>query len=262
MTSEPSGSAAVGAGEVDPEIVKQLLNALSVVVSRGAISKQQVLIALNMTTGVGREAPEMPEFVFESSGKVARIRRLGPFTLDEIRTAVRIERKPPLPPTVKVNKGLDDEPVWEFEENYADPMYRRALLQYEQDCRNMEAKTFVDWMIKYSVIIEPDLDEVAVIRQLLVDMGRKPEAVEAMSDRELYVKHVCIKDQNDLMKLQTFVMGQSIPTEEQVAAAEATFPGDVQEAPDRRLAYAEDGREPQLVTNLGDGDSVVEPLYP
>jgi hypothetical protein len=258
----PSGSRTSDADEA--RAVQVVMAGLSQLIETGAISKQQVLLALNLT-GVGREAPGLPLFTFKGSGKTCPVRKLGPFTLDEIRTAVRRERKPPPPPRVQVNKGDDDDPKLEWEENPADPRYRDELVAYEQEMRSAESRAFIDKVLWYCVVTDTKTEEaraeVQAARDFLVELGRPKEEVDAISDHMIYVKHVCIKSGADVQELQQFVMGQSIPSEEQIAEAEATFRGDVPGAPDRQLAYAEDGRAPQPVLVVGVGDPVVGDVH-
>lgn len=171
--------------------------------------------------GGGRTPPPLPSFTFPTSGITVQIRRLGPFTSDELTKAVIRQHPRPQPPMNRVEIGgeVRDEP------NDADPDYVTSLAAWERAVRSHASEKLFDLVVNYSVVCEIDADAVEQARLMLQMIDSS--AVTDASDRAVYVKHVCILSQEDVTKLLAFVTSQSQPTEEAVQAHVETFPGDV-----------------------------------
>lgn len=240
------------------EAAEKILEVLRSALDRDIISKDQVLRAIKPK---GRAAPELPEFTFPGSGITVKVRRLGPFTLDMMSRQARAEDPPPPVPTRMVNYGTEDEPVWEREENPADPEYRKLLEEYENKIEESGGRQVIDTIIKNAVIADIDYEEVDYMRSFLLELGSPKEEVDAMSDHMVYVKHICIKNGDDLTKLQKFVIGESVPTEERVQAHEDAFRGQVSGQANQTVQDSDVRDKTQHIPGLGNGNSVVEPIY-
>ena len=262
----PTGDAPADAdvGSVDPG--ERLLKAISIFVNEGVVTKRQVLDALKIK---GRSGPEYPDFTFPSTGITVKIRRLGPFTIDAIGVSSRKKKKQtsprPEPPRHQVNYAADNEPPrYEWEENPADPEYKRQLVQWEEETGREEAMSIIDTIIRNAVILdlgEAELTEVAAARSFLRDIGLDEEELAKITDHEIYVKHVCIKATSDLNLLQEYVIGESMPTEELIQEHEDSFKSGVQKTTHTPVPNATVGDKTQNGTGLGTGDSVVGPLH-
>jgi hypothetical protein len=257
---DPTGSSAKSDG-VESE-TGTLIEGLILALEAGTIDKDEVLKALNVKRQKGRKAPPLPEFTFEGSGITVNIRRMGPFTLDQIRLSLQREEggKGPRPPMVEVNYGTKDQPDMRSEENPADPAYKEALAVFQKETTEKEGRKFIDTIVNHAVVCElgeEELEEIAHARAFLIGLGADADEVKAISDHEIYVKHVCVKSTGDLKLLQEAVIGESIPTEERIQAQEATFRGNVQEETPEILGRAPVGDELQQHTGLGVGSAVV-----
>jgi len=242
MTSVTGSPRTVEGADAEP-IAGSILTALTTALERGMISKEDVLKALGVKRQSGRQAPPLPTFLFKSSGIEVKIRKMGPFTLDEIRLSMQRspDNKPPSPPRVQVNYGTSTDPQIEWEDNPADPQYKKDLVDWQAAQTEKEGRQFIDTIVRHAVVVElgeDELEEVRHTRAFLIGMGIDKENIAALSDHEVYVKHVCVKNTDDLQRLQSEVIGQSIPTEALVKAHEDTFPSPVQEKASEGLAGA------------------------
>lgn len=181
---------------------------------------------------MSRKVPPLPEFTFPTSGITVRTHRLGPWTQEDIRKSVRKKFPPPTPPSGKTLVGDD----LEIEEtNFADPDYRTRY-QAWQTASSMRAATKLMEIIVEDCIVydaaDIDPEHIAFERRIAQraasdDPIRQKEILE-MTDREIFVRYVCLKSDQDLMALQEHVLGISQPTPEAVQAHIETFPSDVQ----------------------------------
>lgn len=208
------------------EAAERILSAVKAAVSAGLLTSEQVFKHLGVRPK-GRAARPLPEFTFPGSGVVVQIRRMGPFTLESVKMALAAEKEIPKPPKVQVNYGTQDKPEYHWEENPADPKYAEELIKYQAELGEQTGRRVIDLIIKHAVEVDPDPEEVRNTREFLIDLGTPAEDVERLSDKELYIKHVCIVSGLDLVALQQFVIGQSVPTEERIKAHEDSFRGNV-----------------------------------
>lgn len=244
----------------------KVLEILKLALAEGVLSISDVLRAVKPK---GRATPELPEFVFPGSGITVKVRKLGPFTIEAISTAARSRREKeetpaPKPPLAQVNYGTPEEPDYRWEENPADPDYKRALAKHEEESGQAEGLAIADTIIRSAVVAELDetaLQEISVMREFLVSIGTPAEIVEKMTDHEVYVKHVCIKSTKDLSSLQDFVIGESIPTEAVVQEEERSFKSDVPETTHRAVPNATVGDSLQNGTGLGVRGPVVGDIH-
>lgn len=182
----------------------------------------------------GRRVPEHPEFTFPDSGYIVRVRRLGPWTLDQIRVSLKKVRKPPSVPINRVPDQYDEtgENVikWRMEANDADPQYKQDVKDYEDWLAETAGYRLLDIIVSTCIIIDPDdLDdgEIVAHRRALLKTGpseidepgeydRHRQVVENMTDEEVFTRCVCLSTPHDMSDLQRFVMGRSMPTVEEV----------------------------------------------
>lgn len=181
----------------------------------------------------GRRVPELPEFTFPDSGYTVRIRLLGPWTLEEIRLALRKIRKEPPVPLLKVPDMYNDAgdvTSYRLEPNDADPMYKQQVKEYENWLAEAAGHRLLDIIVSTCIIPDPDdLDpeEVRVHRRALIKAGpsiaEDPEAaaqhrkaIEEMTDEEVFARCMCMRSGRDMTELQRFVTSRSMPTVEEI----------------------------------------------
>lgn len=172
----------------------------------------------------GRRVPELPTYLFEETGVEVHIRRLGPFTMDEIRKTLKKQRQPPTVPTIVVEVG--DMAVKMREPNPNDPTYRQELQDYNVWLATSTGEKMVDLMVNYCIVVEPEPDIVAEKRELLALIDGELNAT--YSDREVYVRHYLMASTEALEGVQNFILGRSMPTQEAVEEHIESFPSDVQ----------------------------------
>lgn len=172
----------------------------------------------------GRKVPPLPSFTFKETGVTVQIRRLGPFTMDDIRKKLLKERKPPEVPEVVVEVG--DARVKTREKNYLDPDYVTARSEYETWLRTTIAEKMVDLMVQYCIVCDPEPEIVSDMRELAQQID--PEVNESMSDKQIYIRYYLLSSPQAVEEVQNFIMGRSMPTEEVVQEQIDTFQGDVQ----------------------------------
>lgn len=210
--------------DINPADGLEFLRVLKAMVEKGLLTREQVLSTVKPK---GRAAPPLPEFTFPDSGVTVSIRKMGPFTLDLVRTSLLEKHQPPSPPMVEVNYGTEDKPEMKLEANPADPAYKEQLAAYEVEIAEKSGREVIEAIIENAVVVDVDLEEVKSARVMLERLGTDPEEVVRMSDHAVYVKHVCIKSSKDLTQLQEVVLGESIPSEAAVRRHEDTFRGEV-----------------------------------
>lgn len=172
----------------------------------------------------GRRVPELPTYVFVETGVEVKIRRLGPFTMDELRKALRKERKPPKPPSI-VNE-VGDARVKIAELNFDDPGYKQELREYNAWLAQETGERMTNLMTNYCIIVEPEAAIVEEKRALLAMID--PTINDSYSDKEVYVRHYLMGSSEELERVQNFILNRSMPTEEAVQEHIESFPGDVQ----------------------------------
>ncbi len=160
---------------------------------------------------------EWMEFTFHDTGKVVKIRKVSPMLAIDIDASI----PRPAPPTNRVDygppKGVVEEP------NYNDPGFTEALSARNRRVGEMIRRA----QVLRGVQVDGDAwqEEVKQYRAFMADTTGTPLA-EA-SDLYLYVTRLCAGTNNDLTDLYTAITQRSQPTEEAVAAAKQSFPGDV-----------------------------------
>jgi hypothetical protein len=171
----------------------------------------------------GRTPPALPTYTFKDTGITVKLRKLSPFMGDQIGRTLRKEREAPQAPVNMVQYG-DGKPI--AEPNLADPAYQRELANYENWVAAEAGKRMMELIIRAAIVIEDvDEDEVARVREVMEAVGAPidPE----MSDREVYIRFVCVGTQDDLEDLMGAATRRSQPTEAAIAENVAAFRSDV-----------------------------------
>lgn len=246
-----------GSNDARDGAADRILEMIRIGLEKQIINRDDLLKSAG-TKQKGRAAPPLPTFTFEGSGITVKVRRFSPFTLDAIGRRTRTISPPPKPPQKVVNYGTEDEPNFKTEDNLADPEYKEQLAKYEQEVNEAGGRQVIDTIINHAVVVDDiDLDEVEAMRSFLVDIGVPQDEVDAMTDHSIYVKHVCIKTPDDLARLQRFVIGQSMPTDELVRSHEDSFRSDVQGQTDSSVRNTVVRDEVRHVPEHFSSDSVV-----
>lgn len=180
------------------------------------------------TKARGRKAPPLPTYEFPDVGVTVQIRRLGPFTMDEIRKKLAKDRQAPKPPVIPVEIG--EMRVKMQEPNPNDPAYRQELAEYDYWLQTSVGEKMMELMINYCIVADITDDEAkeAILDKRAVLALIDPEAAETYGDKEVYIRHYLITSPAELTRLQQFILGQSMPTPEAVEQHIEAFPGDVQ----------------------------------
>lgn len=172
----------------------------------------------------GRRVPDLPTYTFETTGVEVKVRRLGPFTMDEIRKSLLKDRKPPTPPMLQVEIG--EARVKELEPNPQDPAFIRATIEYNEWMQTAVAEKMLHLMVNYCLECEIEPEIVEDRRRMLAMID--PESNNSYSDREVYIRYYLLATGKELQEIQMFILGQSMPTPEAVQEHIDTFQGDVQ----------------------------------
>lgn len=156
---------------------------------------------------------KITELELPTSGVRLKIRRISPILLNDIRRHLRGLYPVPRPPMVKVKIGEDEK----LEPNPADPDY---LSMVEE--RNIAfSSAFLESLVHFGVEVEPDMAEVAALRELSAGIDLP------LDDKVLYVTRIALSSPTDMDVLQAAILGRAQPTEAAVADAAAQFPGAV-----------------------------------
>lgn len=260
-TDQTNGAAGVTAVEAPlpasaiPNIV-EALTAAKMAMTEGGVPPERVLEMLKGLTRKkkGRKVPELPEFTFPTSGYTIRVRRIGPWTLDEIRQGLRKLRSEPPVPINDVEDGEhpDGRPRFRKEANPADPEYIRIHKEYEEWLSEAAGHRLLDVIISSCIVIDPediDLGEISAQRRALVAAGPQDDKlgedhkkkIAAMPDEEIFIRCICLQSGADVADLQGYVTSRSMPTMEAVTEQVDTFQPDVQGEADLRHPDAEIG---------------------
>lgn len=172
----------------------------------------------------GREVPELPTFTFKDTGITVRLRKLSPFMGDQLGKALRKEKPAPEPPVNEVDYGdgkITKEP------NPADPAYQQALTEYEYWVSFEAGQRSIRAVIEYGVDLDPDQIDMEAVTRVRAMMAVIGASIEEMSDREVYIKYVCVGTQEDLNELLEAATRRSQPTEAAIADNVTAFRRDV-----------------------------------
>lgn len=158
-----------------------------------------------MTTG--RSGPKKPTFTF-ANGVTVTLERVGPLFAMPIQRA-----NPPPPPPLAPGVGGQLEP------NPADPDYEATLVAHNQKVALIIQDTLIDMGVSDDLTV--DLDAVNRARKIYERAGVTLDE----SDKMVFIKHVCVGSQEDLVGLFTAIRSYDV-TEEVVDAAAAMFQRD------------------------------------
>ncbi len=165
----------------------------------------------------------LPEYTFMQSDITVRIKRLGPFTIDEIQAKLKKQKSPPQPPEIWVSYGDSNR----LERNFADPAYAADKAIYDEWLQERMGEELLELICSYSVVpIEDHSEEIQSKREML-ELIHGKEAADLLSDMYIFVRHVCILSSEALVDFRDFVLGRSHPTPEVVQEHLNAFPGNV-----------------------------------
>ena len=155
-------------------------------------------------------------FTFKDTGIHVLIRKVSPMLVVELQKAF----PPPTPPRQRVQIGESDE--YTEEPNPAHPDYIAEQNRYNQELEHRVRKL----MIQRGVIIPPDNKTWEQEVKELTDSMFEDFGIELSgSDKEIYISHIAIGTDSDYVELVDAITRRSQPTEAEIAAAKATFPG-------------------------------------
>lgn len=169
----------------------------------------------------GRAVPPLPQFTFPDSGIAVGLRRFAPDTQDLITRALMREQPEPAVPVVEVDYG---EGAGKAEENPADPDYQQAMRAYMERIMMQVSAKMVELALR-RIEVEVDLEAVAAFRADMAAIGTP--LPDDLSDRDIYIRHICISSTYDLTVLMAYLARRSLPTEEAVQEYLASFRGGV-----------------------------------
>ncbi len=234
----------VSNGTVEVPSVVDALTAVKIAVNENRVTPEQILTFIGKRKVRGRRVPDLPSFTFPDSGYTVKVRKVGPWTVDQIRQGLRQLRKEPPVPIMDVEDGEypNGQPRYRKEANPADPEYKAAVDEYNQWLAEKAGYRLLDIIVSSCIIVDPedvDPDEVVTYRLGLVRAGPQAEdgeeaaalhlkKIQAMSDEEVFVRCICMSTSRDTSELQKFVTSRSMPTPEAIDEQIATFQPDVQ----------------------------------
>lgn len=230
-------------GTTEVPTIVEALAAVKQAVTEGRFTPEQIIKMVGRKKG--RKVPELPTFTFPDSGYSVRVRKIGPWTLDQIRLGLQKVRQPPPIPMIQVPDKYDDageEIGWRNEPHESDPAYKQALQEYETWLNLTSGYRLLDIVMSSCIVVDKediDPEEVAAFRRGLLLAGPQPSenevaasehrrVVEAMSDEEIFVRCACMSTGNDTEALQSFVISRSMPTQEAIQEQVDTFQPEVQ----------------------------------
>jgi hypothetical protein len=153
-------------------------------------------------------------YTFKDTGVRVQIRKVSPMLV------VELQRSFPAPTPPRQRVEVAGEMVEEA--NPSDPDYIAAKERHGQELEMRVRKL----MIQRGVIIPPDNTgwqaEVAELKAFWLETyGAELEG----NEKELYVSHIAIGTDSDYLELVEAITRRSQPTEGEIAAAKASFPG-------------------------------------
>lgn len=235
MTENVTSSESIG----DP--IQGILDALTLTrgaIASGTLTPERLIDFVNRESGKkkGRKVPELPEFTFPDSGYTVRVRKIGPWTLNQIRSALRKARREPQVPVIDVEDGEypDGRIRYRKEANSADPDYKQAVLMYEDWLNENLGVRLLDIICSTCIIPDSeDIDHQEVIHQrrsLLMTSDPSDEGydqyvkwIDSLTDEEVFVRCSCLSSMGDLAAIRDFVMSNSMPTDRGVSEQIDTF---------------------------------------
>ena len=156
-------------------------------------------------------------FTFPDSGVTVFIRPVSPMISYDMRRSI----PKPKPPVARVNYGTAEQPEFRSEANEADPDYQEALVKWNERIEEATRKIMVKLGVVYTMTDE-DKARMQAIRETLAEEG-----VEIKDpDNIAFIFYVAITTQRDMEAMIQALTGASMPTEEEIAEATSSFPGD------------------------------------
>lgn len=165
-------------------------------------------------------AERLPSFTFPDSGITVGLRRFSPDLQDTIARAYTRDNPPPAVPQLEV----DYDGETRLEPNPADPDYQEAMRQYWQGVSVFVSQKMVELAFD-NIKVEVDAETVAEMRSQMEKIGTPIDP--ALSDRDVYIRFVCISSTYDLTSMIAYLQRRSLPTEVAVQEFLESFQRDV-----------------------------------
>lgn len=175
----------------------------------------------------GRTVPPQREFTFPDSEITVQLRRIGPRTLEQIYNQITKSHPAPKPPTVVLEIGESRTKV--EEEDRRDPEFLKATAVWQLEMKNLTGQAIYDLIVDYAIIPEIDPDAIKTLRDTMAARGSPliDAAGEPLSDRRVYIEHLCFATGDDISSVTSAVLNNSRPTEAGVETHVAGFQGTV-----------------------------------
>lgn len=153
------------------------------------------------------------EFTFKDTGITLKIRKVSPMMADEIRRAIPEPQAPLQPVDYGAPKGVV------MEANLSDPAYLDAHAKWQRDVAMKTQRL----MILRAVKVEGEewKADVAEYRAFMETNTGKP--LEEENDLLVYINHICVGTQEDMVDFVTAITRRSQPTQEEVERSKASF---------------------------------------
>lgn len=165
----------------------------------------------------GRAAP-LPSFTFPDSGITVQLRRISPDAQARIGQAIvsdtewhKLHPKPEPPvQTVAAIDGPMEAP------NVDDPAYKKAMSQYLAWMAAEAGVRLLELALR-QIVVEVDTEAVAEHRENMAAVGAPLD--EDASDRDIYLRQICVSSAYDAAALVAHVQGNSAPTRGAIQAS-------------------------------------------
>lgn len=177
------------------------------------------MTATDTTNGVmkGRAAP-LPSFTFPDSGITVQVRRISPDAQARIGQAIANDPEwhllhPKPQPPMQIVEAIDG-PM--EAPNVDDPEYKRALSQYLAWMAAEAGVRLLELALR-QIVVEVDTEAVSEHRANMAAIGAP--LPEDTSDRDIYLRQICVSSTYDAAALVAHVQGASAPTRGAIQAS-------------------------------------------
>lgn len=153
-------------------------------------------------------------FTFKDTGVEVFIRKVSPMLVVELQKAF----PPPAPPRQKVEIGGE----MVEETNPADPDFADAVKAYNTEFEQKVRRLLITRGVVFPEGNTTWRDEVKELRKFWLDTYEKELEGD---DKTVFISYLAVGTDADLSDLLTAIMQRSQPTEGEVSAAKASFPG-------------------------------------
>jgi hypothetical protein len=165
-----------------------------------------------------REAPELEEYTFPSTGVTVRIRKVSPLLSQEVLKAWQKKNPEPEPPLEEIKYGV----TTRLEPNYSNPHYLQARRRWVERMNVEIGEQTLRLMIKRGVVVDLPMDEIAAFK---AQFKEETDIDIEGDDLYIYIAYMCVGTDADIEDLRDKIMTRSAPTEKKVEEKITDFPG-------------------------------------